>query len=148
MTTTSKLSNSIVFSRAIFWRPRADEMGAKGRRPRIRAKGRESRNTNTLKIVRKQAQIKSKGSVKRILEIRNLTFMFCSFLSSDFSLLQIVIRNVNCCLAFSQNWELITNYATIQTLAKFVLMIFLLQYNVCTVPHSYRMVNVFRREHC
>ena len=28
MTTTSKLNNSIVFSHAIFWGPRADKMGA------------------------------------------------------------------------------------------------------------------------
>ena len=53
MIATSKLNNSIVFSLAIFWGPRADEMGAEGwgpegRGPRIRAESRESRNTNTL----------------------------------------------------------------------------------------------------
>ena len=31
MITTSKLNNSIVFKRAIFWGPRDDEMGAEGR---------------------------------------------------------------------------------------------------------------------
>ena len=41
--TTSKINNSTAFSRAIFWRPRADEMGPEGRGPKIRIEGPGSR---------------------------------------------------------------------------------------------------------
>ena len=53
MIATSKLNSSIVFSLAIFWGLRADEMGTKdrgveGRGPRKSNKDRGSRDTNTL----------------------------------------------------------------------------------------------------
>ena len=48
MITTSKLNNSIVFGLAIFLGPRAESRGAESGGLRIKADGRESRNTNTL----------------------------------------------------------------------------------------------------
>ena len=35
----------------LFWGPRADEVGAEGRGPRIRVEGRGSRNTNGLRKI-------------------------------------------------------------------------------------------------
>ena len=39
MITTSTLNNSIAFSLTIFWGPRADEMGAEVRGPRVESRG-------------------------------------------------------------------------------------------------------------
>ena len=97
MIATSKLNSSIVFSLAIFWGLRADEMGTKERGverrgPRKSNKGRGSRDTNTLPKVLFMTIFFPDGFLSTKVNIKNLVSILLSCQEIDLDLFELFFK--------------------------------------------------------